>query len=54
METSIEITDLARKLLKNAAPAVAQHFSNRIAGRAKIMFNQINPDLSDLHKEATQ
>jgi exonuclease SbcC len=54
LETSIEITDLARKVLKDAAPAVAQHLCNRIAGRAKTVFNQINPDPIDLQWEAKQ
>ena len=54
LEASIEITDLARKVLQNAAPRVAQHLCDRIAGRAQIVFNRINPDPIDLSWEAHQ
>ena len=54
LEASIEITDLARKVLQNAAPTVAQHLCDRIAGRAQTVFNQINPDPIDLAWDAKQ
>lgn len=54
LEASIEITDLARKVLQNAAPTVAQHLCDRIAGRAQSVFNQINPDPIELSWEAKQ
>jgi len=42
------ITELARRTLQDTAPAVAQHLRNRIAIRAKIVFNQINSDPIEL------
>jgi DNA repair protein SbcC/Rad50 len=54
LEASIEITDLARKVLQNAAPTVAQHLCDRIAGRTQIVFNQINPDPIELSWDARQ
>ena len=52
LEASMEITDLARKVLQNAAPAVAQHLCDRIAGRAQTVFNHINPDPVELAWDA--
>lgn len=54
LEASIEITELARKVLQNAAPMVAQHLCDRIAVRAQTVFNQINPDPIELSWEAKQ
>ncbi|MFT4691728.1 MAG: AAA family ATPase [Verrucomicrobiia bacterium] len=54
LDAAIEITDLARKVLQNAAPTVAQHLCDRIAGRAQILFNQINPDPIELAWDAKQ
>jgi DNA repair protein SbcC/Rad50 len=51
-EAAIEITELARKTLRDTAPAVAQHLCNRIAARAQRVFNQINPEPIELAWEA--
>lgn len=48
LEAQIELTELARTILKNAAPSVAQHLCNRIAARAQTIFNRINPDPVEL------
>ena len=44
LEAAIELTELARRTLQKAAPAVAQHLCDRIASRAQALFNEINPD----------
>jgi len=44
LEAAIDLTELARRVLQKAAPAVAQHLCDRIATRAQVLFNQINPD----------
>ena len=49
---AIELTELARKILRDAAPAVAQHLCNHIAARAQAVFNQINPDPVELEWNA--
>ena len=54
LDASIEITELARKVLHHAAPTVAQHLCDRIAGRAQTVFNQINPDPIEVSWEAKQ
>jgi exonuclease SbcC len=46
------LTELARKTLRDAAPAVAQHLCTRIAGRAQAVYNQINPDPLELMWDA--
>jgi DNA repair protein SbcC/Rad50 len=51
-EAAIEITELARKTLRDTAPAVAQHLCNRIAARAQRVFNQINPEPIELAWDA--
>ena len=43
-----DLGELARNVLKNAAPAVAQHLCTTIAGRAQAIFNLINPDPVEL------
>lgn len=47
-EAAIDLTELARKILRDAAPAVAQHLCTRIASRAQAVFNQINADPIEL------
>ncbi len=47
-QAAIDLTELARKTLRDAAPTVAQHLCNRIAGAAQAIFNQINPDPVEL------
>lgn len=47
-QAAIALTELARKTLREAAPAVAQHLCNRIATAAQAIFNQINPDPVEL------
>jgi exonuclease SbcC len=47
-EAAMELTELARKTLRDTAPAVAQHLCSRIAKRAQGVFNQINPDPIEL------
>jgi DNA repair protein SbcC/Rad50 len=48
IEAAIELTEKARGILKNAAPHVAQHLCQRIAGRAQQIFNHINHEPSEL------
>jgi len=38
------LSKLAAKVLRDAAPAVAQHLCNRIGANAQKIFNQINPE----------
>jgi exonuclease SbcC len=47
-DAAIELTELARKTLRDTAPAVAQHLCNRIAVRAQSVFNQISPEPIEL------
>jgi len=49
---AIDLTELARKTLRDAAPAVAQHLCDRIAARAQAVFNRINPDPAELAWDA--
>lgn len=49
---AVELTEIARKTLRDAAPAVAQHLCHRIAVRAQVVFNQINPDPLELEWKA--
>jgi exonuclease SbcC len=51
-EAAMAITELARKTLRDTAPAVAQHLCNRIAIRAQGVFNQINSDPIELGWDA--
>jgi len=51
-EASVAITELARRTLRDTAPAVAQHLCNRIAIRAQGVFNQMNPDPIELTWDA--
>ena len=44
LRASIEITELARKILPKAAPAVAQYLCDDIATSAQGIFNKINTD----------
>jgi len=48
----VAITELARRTLRDTAPAVAQHLCNRIAIRAQGVFNQMNPDPIELTWDA--
>jgi DNA repair protein SbcC/Rad50 len=52
LEAAIELTELARTVLRESAPAVAQHLCHRIAARAQQIFNQINHDPVELKWEA--
>ncbi len=52
MEAAIELAGLARIVLRDSAPAVAQHLCDRIAGRAQQIFNRINDDPVELKWEA--
>src|SRR5262249_48216782 len=47
-----ELARLAGKVLKNAAPAVAQHLCKRIAASAQRIFNQINQEPIELEWKA--
>jgi len=47
-----ELARLAGKVLKNAAPAVAQHLCKRIAASAQRIFNQINQEPIELDWKA--
>jgi len=48
LEAAIELAELARVVLRDSAPAVAQHLCHRIAGRAQQIFNRINNDPAEL------
>ena len=52
LEAAIELTELARIVLRDSAPAVAQHLCDRIADRAQQIFNRINDDPVELKWEA--
>jgi DNA repair protein SbcC/Rad50 len=52
LAAAIKLTELARVVLKDSAPAVAQHLCDRIARRAQQTFNQINDDPVELRWEA--
>jgi len=44
LQAALDLTNLARDVLKNAAPAVAQHLCTRIGAHAQQIFNSINQD----------
>jgi DNA repair protein SbcC/Rad50 len=52
LKAAIELMELARVVLRDSAPAVAQHICDRVAGRAQRIFNQINHDPVELKWEA--
>jgi len=52
LEAAIELVELARIVLRDSAPAVAQHLCDRIAERAQQIFNRINDDPVELRWEA--
>ena len=52
LKAAIELTELARVVLRDSAPAVAQLICERIAGRAQRIFNQVNHDPEGLMWEA--
>ncbi len=46
------LAELARKVLRDSAPAVAQHLCDRIAARAQRTFNRINHEAAELSWDA--
>src|SRR5205823_12627124 len=54
LDAAIALTELARKVLRDSAPAVAQRLSNRIAARAQQLFNHINHEPVKLAWDATR
>jgi len=46
------LAKIAGKVLKDAAPVVAQHLCSRIAASAQRIFNRINPDPIELEWKA--
>ena len=52
LEAAIKLAELARIVLRDSAPAVAQHLCDRIADRAQQIFNRINDDPVELKWEA--
>ena len=48
LRAAIELTETARKTLRDTAPEVARHICHRIAERAQRVFNQINPEPVEL------
>jgi exonuclease SbcC len=48
LEAARDLGELAREVLKNAAPAVAQHLCTAIAREAQRLFNRINGDPVEL------
>jgi exonuclease SbcC len=49
---AIKLTELARVVLRDSAPIVAQQLCDRIASQAQRIFNRINPDPVELRWEA--
>lgn len=49
---AIELTEMARKTLRDAAPEVAQHLCNHISVRAQSVFNQISTEPIELEWRA--
>jgi len=52
LQAAGSLAKLAGKVLKDAAPAVAQHLCSRIAANAQRIFNQINQDPIELEWKA--
>jgi len=52
LQAAGHLAKMAGKVLKEAAPVVAQHLCNRIASNAQRIFNQINPDPVELEWKA--
>ncbi len=52
LQAASDLAKLAGKVLKDAAPAVAQHLCSRIAAHAQRIFNQINHDAAELEWKA--
>ena len=52
LERAASLTELARAALRDAAPIVAQHLCNRIAGHAQRIFNRINHEPVEIRWEA--
>ncbi len=54
LQAAVDLTELARDVIKNSAPTVAQHLCSRISTRAQQIFNQINHDPVELAWDATR
>jgi len=52
LEAAVKLTELARVVLRDSAPIVAQQLCDRIAAQAQRIFNQINHDPVELRWEA--
>jgi exonuclease SbcC len=52
LRAATQLSKLAAKLLKDAAPSVAQHLCSRIAANAQRIFNQINQEAIELEWKA--
>jgi DNA repair protein SbcC/Rad50 len=52
LERAANLAELARVVLRDSAPIVAQHLCDRIAGYAQRIFNRINHDPVELRWEA--
>ncbi len=52
LQNAIRLTELARHVLRDSAPIVAQHLCDRIASRAQRIFNRINHEPAELKWEA--
>jgi exonuclease SbcC len=52
LTAAVQLTELARVVLRDSAPIVAQHLCDRIAGQAQRIFNRINHDPVELRWEA--
>ncbi len=44
LKAAVKLTELARVVLRDSAPIVAQQLCDRIAGQAQRIFNRINHD----------
>ena len=52
LAAAVKLTELARVVLRDSAPMVAQQLCDRIAGQAQRIFNRINHDPVELRWEA--
>jgi DNA repair protein SbcC/Rad50 len=52
LERAVKLAELARVVLRDSAPIVAQHLCNRIARHAQGIFNRINHEPAELKWEA--
>jgi DNA repair protein SbcC/Rad50 len=54
LQAALDLTEVARRTLKDAASEVARHICQRIARRAQRLFNQINPEPAEIAWDSGQ